>query len=66
MLSPRHKTIFAQVTPQYLAGIVEAVEEGKLAPTIGRTVPLSEAIRAILELEKTGLPSGKLVVIPNV
>jgi hypothetical protein len=47
-------------------GIVAAVEEGKLAPTIGRTVPLSEAIPAIIELEKTSLPSGKLVVIPNV
>jgi hypothetical protein len=29
-------------------------------------VPLSEAIPAIIELEKTSLPSGKLVVIPNV
>jgi NADPH:quinone reductase-like Zn-dependent oxidoreductase len=54
------------VTPQSLVGIVAAVEEGKLAPTIGRTVPLSEAIPAIIELEKTSLPSGKLVVIPNV
>jgi NADPH:quinone reductase-like Zn-dependent oxidoreductase len=66
MLSSRHWTIFAQVTPQSLVGIVAAVEEGKLAATIGRTVPLSEAIPAIIELEKTSLPSGKLVVIPNV
>ena len=66
MFSPQHQTIFAQVTPQSLAGIVEAVEQGKLAPTICRTVPLSEAIPAIIELEKTSLPSGKLVVIPNV
>jgi NADPH:quinone reductase-like Zn-dependent oxidoreductase len=64
MLSSRHRTIFAQVTPQSLAGIVAAVEEGKLAPTIGRTVPLSEAIPAIIELEKTGLPRGKLMIIP--
>jgi NADPH:quinone reductase-like Zn-dependent oxidoreductase len=62
MLSSRHKTIFAQVTPQSLSGIAAAVEQGKLAPTIGRTVPLSEAIPAIIELEKTSLPSGKLVV----
>jgi hypothetical protein len=27
-------------------------------------VPLSEAIPAIIELEKTSLPPGKLVVIP--
>jgi NADPH:quinone reductase-like Zn-dependent oxidoreductase len=66
MLWSRHRTIFAQVTPQSLAGIVAAVEEGKLAPTIGRTVLLSEAIPAIIELEKTSLSSGKLVVIPNV
>jgi NADPH:quinone reductase-like Zn-dependent oxidoreductase len=66
MFSPRHQTIFAQVMPQSLAGIVAAVEEGKLAPTIGRIVPLSEAIPAIIELEKTSLPSGKLVVIPDV
>ena len=65
-LSSSHQTIFGQLTPQSLAGIVEAVQQGKLAPTIGRTVPLSEAIPAIIELEKTGLPSGKLVVIPNV
>jgi NADPH:quinone reductase-like Zn-dependent oxidoreductase len=65
MLSSRHRTIFAQVTPQSLAGIVEAVEQGKLAPTIGRIVPLSEAIPAIIELEKTGSPPGKLVVISN-
>jgi NADPH:quinone reductase-like Zn-dependent oxidoreductase len=62
MLSPRHKTIFTQVTAQALAGIAAAVEEGKLAPTIGRTVPLSEAIPAIIELEKTSIPSGKLVI----
>jgi NADPH:quinone reductase-like Zn-dependent oxidoreductase len=62
MFSTRHRTIFAQLTPQSLAGIVEAVEQGKLGPTIGRTVPLSEAIPAIIELEKTSLPSGKLVI----
>jgi len=66
MLSSRHRTIFGKVTPQSLVGIIEAVKQGKIAPTIGRIVPLSEAIPAIIELEKTSLPSGKLVVIPNV
>jgi NADPH:quinone reductase-like Zn-dependent oxidoreductase len=66
VLSSRHQTVFGKVTPQSLGGVVEAVEQGKLAPTVGRTVPLSEAIPAIIELEKTGLPSGKLVVIPDV
>jgi len=64
MLSSRHQTVFAQLTPQSMAGIVEAVDQGKLAPTIGRTVPLSEAIPAIIELEKTGLPRGKLMISP--
>ena len=66
MLSPRHRTIFGKVTPDSLVGIIEGVKQGKITPTIGRIVPLSEAIPAIIELEKTGLPSGKLVVIPNV
>jgi NADPH:quinone reductase-like Zn-dependent oxidoreductase len=66
MLSPRHRTIFGKVTPDSLVGIIEGVKQGKIAPTIGRTVPLSEAISAIINLEQTGLPSGKLVVIPNV
>jgi NADPH:quinone reductase-like Zn-dependent oxidoreductase len=65
MLSSRHQTVFAQVTPQSLAGIVEAAEQGALAPAIGRIVPLSEAIPAIVELEQTISPSGKLVVAPN-
>ena len=63
-LSSRHQTIFARLTPQIVAGIAEAVEQGRIAPYIGRTVSLSEAIAAITELEKTGLPPGKLVVIP--
>jgi NADPH:quinone reductase-like Zn-dependent oxidoreductase len=64
MLSSRHQTVIAQLTPQSMAGIVEAVDQGKLAPTIGRTVPLSEAIPAIIELEKSSLPPGKLIIIP--
>lgn len=60
----RHQTVFGKVTPQSLGGIVDSVEQGKLAPTIGRTVPLSEAIPAIIELEKTSLPRGKLMIIP--
>jgi NADPH:quinone reductase-like Zn-dependent oxidoreductase len=65
LLSSRHLTVFGRVTPQSLGGIVEAVEQGKLAPTIGRTVPLSEVIPALIELEKASLPPGKLVVIPK-
>jgi NADPH:quinone reductase-like Zn-dependent oxidoreductase len=65
LLPSRHHLVFGNPTLQCMAGITEAVEQGKLAPTIGRTVPLSEAIPAIIELEKTSLPPGKLVVIPK-
>jgi NADPH:quinone reductase-like Zn-dependent oxidoreductase len=64
VLSPRHQTIFARLTPHVVDGIVRAAEEGKLAPTIDRVVPLSNAISAIIELEKTGSPRGKLVIAP--
>jgi NADPH:quinone reductase-like Zn-dependent oxidoreductase len=60
MLSGRHQAVMAHPALQ----CVEAIEQGKLTPTIGRIVPLSEAISAIIELEKTSSPSGKLVVIP--
>ena len=62
-LSARHQTVFARLTSQSMDAIVEAVDQAKLAPTIGRTVPLSEAIAAIVDLENTGLPKGKLVVV---
>jgi NADPH:quinone reductase-like Zn-dependent oxidoreductase len=65
LISPRHQLVFAQLTPQSMAGIVEAAEQGKLVPTIGQTVPLSEAIPALIALEKTGSPPGKLVIIPG-
>jgi NADPH:quinone reductase-like Zn-dependent oxidoreductase len=64
MLSIRHRTIFAKLTKGSMDAIVEAVEQGEITPTIGRTVPLCEAIPAIIALEKTGLPKGKLVIFP--
>ncbi len=64
LLSPRHKTIFAQLTPQSMAAITAAVEQGTLTPAIGRTVTLPDAIPALIELENAKAPPGKLVVIP--
>jgi len=46
-------------------GIAEAAERVKLVPAIGRTAPLSEGMSAIVELEKTGSPKGKLVIVPK-
>ena len=56
LFSPRHRLVFGNPTPESLASIAEA---------IGRIVPLSEAIPALVELEMTGLPKGKLVVVPD-
>ncbi len=64
LLPSRHHLVFGNPTPESFAGIAKAAEQGTLAPVIGRTVPLSEAIPAIVELEKTGLPKGKLVIAP--
>jgi NADPH:quinone reductase-like Zn-dependent oxidoreductase len=64
LLSARHISVYGDATPQCLAGIVAAAEQGQLNPKIGRTVSLTDAIPAIVELEKTGLPKGKLIVVP--
>lgn len=64
MVSPRHQTIFAELTPESMNDIVEAVKQGKVAPTIGQVVPLSEAIPAITRLEEASSPDGKLVISP--
>ena len=64
LFSSRHQVVIANPTPESFAGITEALEHGKLEPSIGRIVPLSEAIPAIVALEKTGTPKGKLVIAP--
>ncbi|MGV0909725.1 NADP-dependent oxidoreductase [Martelella sp. FOR1707] len=64
LLSPRHHIVIANPTPESFAGISQAAAQGRLAPVIGRVVPLSEAIPAIIALEKTGNPKGKLVITP--
>ena len=64
LLPSRHHLVFGNPTPQSLAGIAEAAERGKLVPAIGRIAPLSEAISTVVELERTGSPKGKLVIVP--
>ena len=64
LLSSRHHIVIAYPTPESFAGISKAAEQGRIASVIGRVVPLSEAIPAIVELEETGLPKGKLVIAP--
>lgn len=64
LFSRRHIAVIANPKPGTMAGIVEAAEQGKLVPKIGRAVPMSDAIAAITELETTGLPKGRLVIVP--
>ncbi|RBP07405.1 NADPH:quinone reductase-like Zn-dependent oxidoreductase [Roseiarcus fermentans] len=64
LLPSRHHLVFGDPTLQSLAGVADAAEQGKLVPAIGRIVQLSEAIPAMVELERTGLPKGKLVIAP--
>jgi NADPH:quinone reductase-like Zn-dependent oxidoreductase len=63
LFSSRHDLVFAKSTQESLTAIAEAAGEGRLVPAIGRVVILSEAIPALTELETTGLPKGKLIVI---
>ena len=65
LVSRRHHVVFGNPTPQSLAGITEAAERGILVPLIGRTVPLSKAMPSLAELERTGSPKGKLVIVPE-
>lgn len=65
LLPSRHHLVFGHPTPECLAGVAEAAERGKLVAAIGRIAALSEAISAVIELETTGLPKGKLVIVPH-
>jgi NADPH:quinone reductase-like Zn-dependent oxidoreductase len=64
-VSSRHKIVFGTPTPEGMAGIAKAALSGELAPKISRTVSLSEAIPALVALETTGSPKGKLVIAPT-
>lgn len=65
LFSRRHVSVIASPKPETMAGIAEAAGRGQLLPEIGQVVPLSEAIPALIALEKTGTPKGKLVIVPE-
>jgi NADPH:quinone reductase-like Zn-dependent oxidoreductase len=62
--SSRHVVVVASPTPDAIAGILDAATRRKLVPAVGQTVPLAHAIPAIRAFQQTGLPRGKLVVVP--
>ena len=63
MLAPHNKFALVKTTSEILAKIGDAAQ-GKLVLPIAKTVPLSQAIAAITELEQKGTPKGKVVIIP--
>ncbi|HEY1562527.1 MAG TPA: NADP-dependent oxidoreductase [Caulobacteraceae bacterium] len=65
LLSSRIKLASGNPNPRRMTGVTDAAEQGKLFPKIGRIVLLSEAIPALTELETTGAPKGKLVIVPD-
>lgn len=61
----RHHIVFGNPTPESMAGVADAMGRGDLVATIGRVAPLSGAVPALVELERTGVPKGKLVIVPD-
>ena len=64
LLPSQHHLVICKPSSQCMAGIAEALRQNRLVPDIGLVVPLREAIAAIVNLERTGFPKGKLVVAP--
>lgn len=63
LLSRRHRLVFGNPTTLTLAGVAGPAGRGILVAEIGRIVPLSDAISAVVALETTGSPKGKLVIV---
>lgn len=60
-----HALASARPTPARMEGISRAAEEGHLVPKIARTVPLAEAIPALVHQENGAAPKGKLAIVPQ-
>jgi NADPH:quinone reductase-like Zn-dependent oxidoreductase len=58
-LNRKLKLFFCTPRPEILDGITAAAADGKLRMTIGETVPLTESIRLIADLEKGRKINGK-------
>ena len=63
MISPRYKMVIAKPIHDTLSQIAEMAATGLLRAVIGRVVLITQAIPAIAELEQSGTPKGKLIVL---
>lgn len=57
------KPLIAEYTPEALETVARAAAEGKLNVPVARTVPLTQAIAALTELERNHTPRGGKLVI---
>ena len=63
-LSRRNKLVFLKTSSDLLASVSTMAADGKLNVPIGKTVPLAGAIPAVVDLERTGTPKGKMIIVP--
>ena len=64
-LSARNKLVFLKTSSELLAKVSQMAADGNLTLPISKTAPLTGAIPALIELERTGTPKGKLVIVPT-
>ena len=65
MFSRAFKPVIVKYTAGSLEKVSGAAEHGALTVPVARTVPLTDAIEALTELERTRSPKGgKLVIVP--
>lgn len=58
-----YKGVIAKYTPDSLATVARAAAQGQLELPVARTVPLSQAIDALTEVERERTPKGGKLVI---
>ena len=67
VFSPAYQAVNAKYTRESLESVSQAAAQGKLAIPVARTVPLTQAVGALTELERAHTPKGgKLVIVPQV
>ncbi|MGW3862604.1 NADP-dependent oxidoreductase [Streptomyces sp. NPDC005047] len=57
------RVLVAQASPEDLEEVARAAGQGLLRVPIARTVPLTQAIKALTELERDGTPKGGKLII---